>query len=146
MHLASVSWQIVSLKFSSWNIISFEQKQPINVQVFKLWSPLMNVHPLLLAIFETTRSEFVQFCITLWCHQDISSVTLWCHQDISSVFFSSSLIYFRQKEPIEVNFSNCWVLEWEFKFLMSYLKLPVNFYLDFASLFSIMIDNSSVLS
>ena len=135
MHLASVSWHIVSLKFSSWNIISFRQKQPINVQVFKFWSPLMKVHPLLLAIFETTRSEFVQFCITLWCHQDISSV-----------FFSSSLIYFRQKEPIEVNFSNFWVLEWEFKFLMSYLKLPVNFSLDFVALFSIMTDNSSVLS
>ena len=135
MHLASVSWHIVSLKFSSWNIISFRQKQPINVQVFKLWSPLMKVHPLLLAIFETTRSEFVQFCITLWCHQDISSV-----------FLSSSLIYFRQKEPIEVNFSNFWVLEWEFKFLMSYLKLPVNFSLDFVALFSIMTDNSSVLS
>ena len=135
MHLASVSWHIVSLKFFSWNIISFEQKQPTNVQVFKLWCPLMNVHPLVHAIFETTRSEFVQFCITLWCHQDISSV-----------FLSSSLIYFRQKEPIEVNFSNFWVLEWEFKFLMSYLKLPVNFSLDFVALFSIMTDNSSVLS
>ena len=78
-------------------------------------------------------------------------------------FFSSNLIYFRQKEPIEVKVSNFWLLEWEFKFLMSNLKpasqlffrpcitlqchnRSVNFSLDFSSLFSIMTDTSSVVS
>ena len=61
-------------------------------------------------------------------------------------FFSSNLTYFWQKEPIEVKFLDFWVVGWKFtKFLMSYLKPQVSFSLNFASLFSVMRDNSFVL-
>ena len=48
------------LKFFNWNILFFGQKEPINVQIFRLLSALMEVHPILHAIFETTRSGFIQ--------------------------------------------------------------------------------------
>ena len=49
----------------------------------------MKVDPIPNAIFETTSLEF-KFCI--------------------SVFFNSDLVYFGQKEPIEVKFSDFWVV------------------------------------
>ena len=62
-------------------------------------------------------------------------------------FFSLNLIYFGQKLPIEVKFSDFWVVGWKFtKFLKSYLKPQVSFSLNFASLFNLMGDKSSVLS
>ena len=48
------------LKFSNWNIICFGQKEPINVQFFRFLSALMKVHPIFYAIFETTKSKFIQ--------------------------------------------------------------------------------------
>ena len=67
-------------------------------------------------------------------------------KDNSSVFFYLKPLYFGQKEPIKVKFSDFWVFGWKFtKFLMSYLKLQVSFSLNFASLFSFTRDNSSVL-
>ena len=54
--LFSVIWHITPLKFSNWNILCFGQKEPINVQFFRLLGALMNVHPIPHAIFETTRS------------------------------------------------------------------------------------------
>ena len=56
-------------------------------------------------------------------------------------FFSSNLIYFGQKYPIEVKFLGFSVVGWNFiKFLMSYLEPQVNFSLNSASLFSVMRD------
>ena len=46
MHQLSVSWHIIPLKFFNWKIIFFGQKEPINVQFFKLLSALMKVHPI----------------------------------------------------------------------------------------------------
>ena len=69
MHHPSVSWHIIPLKFSNWNIICFGQKEPINVQFFRLLSALMKVHPIPHPIFETTRSKFIQFlhhCSVSW--------------------------------------------------------------------------------
>ena len=64
----------------------------------------------------------------------------------SFVLFYLKPLYFGQKEPVEVKFSDFWVVGWKFnKFLMSCLKLQVSFSLNFASLFSVMRDNSSVL-
>ena len=61
-------------------------------------------------------------------------------------FFSPSLIYFGQKEPNKVKFWDFWVVGWRFtKFLMSYLKPQVSFYLNIVSFFSVMRDNCSVL-
>ena len=43
-----------------WNIICFGQKEPINVEFFRLLNALMKVHPIPHAIFETTKSRFIQ--------------------------------------------------------------------------------------
>ena len=85
--------------------------------------------------FETTRSGFIQ----VLHHFEFI-------KDNSSVFFSSNHIYFGQKEPISIKFLDFWMVGWKFnKFFKSYLKPQVSFSLNFASLFSIMRDNSSVL-
>ena len=136
MHPLSVSWHIIPLKLSNWNIILFGQKESINVQFFKLLSALMKVQPIPHAIFETTRSGFIQIlhhCLVSW--------------KITPLYFcSSNLVYFGQKEPIENKFSDLWVVAWKFtKFLMTYLKSQVSFSLNFASFFSVMRDNSSAL-
>ena len=93
----------------------------------------MNVHSH--ACFETTRSRFIQ--ILQHCSMSWKITPLY--------FFYLKRLYFGQKEPVEVKFSNFWVVGWQFaKFLMSCLKLQVSFSLNFASLFSIMRDSSSV--
>ena len=137
MHHFSVSWQIFPMKFSSWNIISFGQKGPIKVQFSKLLSALMKLHTIIPhAIFESTRSAFIQ--ILHCCSVSWKITTLY--------FCSSNLVCFGQKEPIEKTFSDFWVVGWKFtKFHMSYLTAQVSFSLSFASLFSVMGDNCSVI-
>ena len=49
--------------------LCFGQKEPINVQFFRLLGALMKVHPIPHAIFETTRSGFIQIlhhCSVSW--------------------------------------------------------------------------------
>ena len=114
----------------------FGQNESIKVQFFRLLSALMKNHPILYAIFETTRSGFIQ--ILHHCSMSWKITSLY--------FYSSNLVYFGQKEPIENKFSDFWVVGWKFtKFLRSYLKPQVSFYLNFASLLSVMRNNSSVL-
>ena len=105
--------------FFNWNIICFWQKEPIKAQFFRLLSALMKVHPILHVSFETKRSGFIQ--ILHHCSMSWKIMPLY--------FFSSNLISFGQKEPIEVKFSNFWVVGWKFaKFLMSYLKPEVRLF------------------
>ena len=124
------------MKISSWNIICFGSKKPIKVQFFTSLSALMRVHPNPQTIFETIRSGFIQIlhhCSMSW--------------KITPLYLcSSNLVYFREKEQIEKEFSDFWVVGWKFaNFLMSYLKPQAGFSLNFASLFSAMRDNSSLL-
>ena len=104
--------------------------------LFRLFSALMKVHPIRHAIFETTRSGFIQIlhhCSVSW---KITPLYL----------FSSNLIYFGQKEHIKVKCSDFWVDGWKFtKLLISCLKPQVSFSLNFASLLSVTRDNSFVL-
>ena len=51
---------IISMKFSNWNIICFGLKEPIKVQFFRLLSALITFPSIPHAIFETPRSEFIQ--------------------------------------------------------------------------------------
>ena len=44
-------------------------KRAINVQLFRLLSALMKVHPIPHAIFETTWSGLFKCCITVQCHK-----------------------------------------------------------------------------
>ena len=82
----------------------------------------------------TTRSGFIQ----ILHHRSVS----W---KISPLyFFSSNIIHFGQKQPIEVKFVGFWVFGWKFtKFLMSNLKVnrQVSFSLNFASLFNVIGDS-----
>ena len=124
---------ITPIKYSSWNIIYFGQKEPIKVQFFSLLSALMKIYPISHTTFEFTRSGFIQ----VLRHSSVS----W---KITPMYFcSSNLVYFGQKEPIEKKF---WVFGWKFtKFLLSYLKPQISLYLNFSSIFSVMTDNCSVL-
>ena len=100
----------------------FRQKKPIKVQVFRLLSDLMKVHPIPHAIFKPQG-----------------------HFSMSWIF-CLNLIYFGQKEPIDVKFSDFWVVAWKFTdFVLLCLKPQVSLSLKFRSLFSVTSDNSSVL-
>ena len=102
LHCLSVSWHIIALKFSSWNIIYFGQKEPIKVQFYRLFSTLMKVHPISHVIFEITGSRFIP--ILYHCSVSWKITPLY--------FFGSNLVHFGQKEPIKVKFSEFWVVGW----------------------------------
>ena len=103
--------------------------------IFRLLGSLLKVHPTPYAIFEITRSGFIQIlhhCLVSWKITPL-------------YFFSSNLKYFGQKDPIKVKFLDFWVVGWKFtKFLMSFLEPRVSFSFNFASLFSARKHNSSV--
>ena len=135
MHHLSVSWHVIPLKFSSWNITLWTKRahQSTNFQIFEcfnesspnssyqFWNHKVKVYSTFISLFSVMKGN-------------------------SSVFFYLKPLYSGQKEPVEVKFSDFWVVGWNFtKFLMSLLKLQVGFSLHFPSLFSIMRDNSSVL-
>ena len=118
-----------------WNFLAgllcFGQKEPIKVQILTLLCVLMRVHPIPHARFQTTRSRFIQIlyhCSVSW--------------KITPLYFLSLNLYTLDKKQ----FSDFWMVRWKFtKFFMSCLKLRVSFSLNFASIFSVMRDNSSVL-
>ena len=125
----------IALKFSSWNIC-FGLKESMNLQFCKLLSAPMKFHPIPHVIFETTRSGFIW--ILDHCSLTCKIAPMW--------FFSSILTYLGQEEPIEVKFSDFWVVGWKFtKFLMPCLKPQVRFSLNFESLFSVMWYDTSIL-
>ena len=96
----------------------------------------MKIHPIPYAIFETTRSEFIE----ILHHNSVSWKIFPLH------FFSSNLIYFGPKGPIEVKFSDVLVFGWKFtKFFVSYWNHKPVFLKIFASLFSVMRVYSSLL-
>ena len=107
-----ITFQCHDAKFP-WNFLAellrFGQKEPIEVQILRLLCALTKVYPIPHANFETTRSRFIQIlhhCLVPW------KITPLC-------LFSSNLVYFGQKEPIKVKFSDLWVFGWKFtKFLM----------------------------
>ena len=49
--------------------LCFAQKEPIKVQFFRLLSALMEVPTIPHAIFETTRSRFIQILHHYQCHE-----------------------------------------------------------------------------
>ena len=80
--------------------------------------------------FECSNERSINSSCHFWSHEvrvySNSASLFSVMKDNSSVFFSSNLIYFGQKEPIEVKFSDFWVVGWNFtKLLMSYLKPQV---------------------
>ena len=97
------------------------------------------------------KSKFVEFVMPISKRQVDSSpnfASLFSFmKDNFSVFFSSNNIYFAQKKPIKVNFFlDFRVFKSKFvKFLMPILKRQGDSPPNFASLFSFMKDNSSVL-
>ena len=135
MHQLSVSWHLISLKFSSWSI-TLRTKRTHQIKNFKIFECFDEISP----------NSSCQF----WNHKvkDCSNfVSLFrVTKDNSSGIFYLKPLSFGQKEPIEVKFLDFWLFGWKFtQFLMSYLKLQVSFSLNYTSLSNIMGDNSSVL-
>ena len=92
MHYLSVSWHIISLEFSSWNMKSW--KEPIKVQIFRFLSALMKVHPIPHTSFETTKSRFIH----LSYHWSVS----WKVTPL--YFFISNLYTLDKRSPSKWNF------------------------------------------
>ena len=117
LHHLSVSWHIIPLKFSIWNITLWTKRvhQSSNFQIFKCFN-------------ESSPNFLCQF----WNHNVkvySNFASLFNVMKYNSfVFFYLKPLYFGQKEPAEVKFSllSGW---WKFnKFLMSCLKLQVSFF------------------
>ena len=125
MHHPSLSWHIIPLKFSSLNIICF-------CTIFQTLNALKKIHPITHAIFETIRSGFFQ--ILYHC----------------SVSWKINPLYFLAQTPYTLDRNspskwNLWTFEWLGENLPnSLLKPQINFSSNFASLFDVMRDKSSV--
>ena len=65
----SVSWHIIPLKFSNWNIICFGQEEPINVQFFRLLSALKKFTQFLMPFLKPKGQGLFKFYITVQCHE-----------------------------------------------------------------------------
>ena len=136
LHHHSVSWDMIPLKFSSWNITLWTERvnQSTNFQIFQCFN-------------ESSPNSSCQ----VWNHKvktnsNFASLFSVIKLFILCIFFYLKPLYFGWKEPVEVKFSIYWVVGWKFtKFLLSSLKLQVSFSLSFASVFSVLRDNYSVL-
>ena len=73
-HHPSVSWHIISLIFSGWNMICCGQEEPMNVQFFRLLSAPMKVHPILHAILNRKVRDHSKFASLFSVMKDNSSV------------------------------------------------------------------------
>ena len=118
MHHPSVSWHKTLLKYCSWNIICFGQKEPINVHFIQN--------------FKCSNESSPNSSCHLWNHKvrvysNFASLFTVMKNNIS-VFFSWNLTYFGQKELIEVKFPDFWVAGWKFTKFLSYLKPQVRFF------------------
>ena len=103
-HQVQIFSQLLALKLAKFLVIfqvtsqfslklRFGQKEPIKVSIFKIFGALMKVHPIPHASFETTKSRFIQ----ILHHYSVSC--LLC------IFYLKPL-YFGQKEPMEMKFSD----------------------------------------
>ena len=120
------------LYFFSSNTKYFLQKQPIS----RLSAAPVKVHQILHIIFQTKS----QFFFNVW----ISFSVMGDHSSILSL--AETLYAIDKSSPLKCKFSDLLLLTLKFiKFLMSFLEPRVSFSSNFASLFSVMRHNSSVL-
>ena len=136
MHQLSVSWHIIPLKFTSWSIMLRTKRahQIKNFQIFECFN-------------ESSRNSWCQF----WDYKvkvysnfvSLFSVT----KDNSSVFFLPLNLYtFDKRSPYRseiFRLLSVWVKIHQIFYVI--FETKVSFSLNFASLFSVMRDNSSVL-
>ena len=133
-----MSWKITRLYLCSSNNIFFGHKDPIKAKFF-------------FRLLKCSDQNLSNFLCQFWNGKSIplqvlySSSVSW--KIIPLCFFSSSSIYFAQKEPIKMKiYETFHILGSKFvKLLMPIFKRRVNSSPNFASLFSFMKDYSSVL-
>ena len=117
LHHPSVTWHIILLKSSDWNVTGFGQKRAYQCTIFQT--------------FECSNESSPSSS----CHFSIHKVKVYSKftslfsvmKDNSSVFFSLNLIHFGQKDAIKNKCPHFWVVGWKFtKFFMSCLKPKVS--------------------
>ena len=74
MHYSSVSWLIISLKCSDWNIVCFGQKEPMKVQFFRLLSALTSLPNSLYHFWNHKVRVYSNFALLFSIMKDNSSV------------------------------------------------------------------------
>ena len=133
----SVKFCITFQCYDTWFVSSvlaetlpFGQKKSIKVQIFRFLSALMKVYPIPHARFETTRSMFIQIlyqCSVSW--------------KITPLY----LYTFDKKSPSSEIFrlSSGWVKIQQILYVM--FETTSQFFLNFASLFSVMRYSSSII-
>ena len=133
--LLSVSWKIAPLYFCSSNLADFRQNEAIKNK-FSHFSELGENSPNSSCNIWNHKSVFFNF----QHHSSVSwEITLLC-------FFGWNFIWFGQKGPSKVQILRLSSVESKFvKLFMSYFKAQVSSSSNFASFFSVMTHNSSVL-
>ena len=118
------------------NIIYFGERSQLNSKCFRFSSARVKIRQIPHVNFEMTSQFLFKFCIILHCYDTWFLCRFLVHT------FSS----LDKRIPSKSQFWYFQVLWWKFaKFLMSFVKQQVTFSSNFASLFNVMKDNSSVL-
>ena len=96
------------------NVIYFEQKGSIKVQIFETFMCLDQIH-LMLFIFETTRGFFFKFCITLHYNPSVLFlVTFHVSSQKSEIVYIHGILFFKPyKVSAEKALRTC--LSWHWK-------------------------------
>ena len=116
------------LFFSSNNILydALIKKIPLKCKFLRLSGAWVNIHQIPCVNFEKTTQVLLNFWIILHCHDTFSTL--------------------EKRIPSKSQFWDFQVLRWKFTiFIMSFSKPQVSFSSNFASLFSAIKDNSSIL-
>ena len=132
---SSVSWKINPLYLFSSNNIYFVQKEPIKVKIFDT--------------FKCSGQNLPNSSCQFW-NDTLIPLQILYHSSVSwkitpMYFFSSTSIYFAQKEHIKVNIFETFKCSGQnYWFVKSILKRQVNSSSNFASFFIVMTHNSFV--
>ena len=133
MHHVSVSWHIIHLKFSSRNITLWTKRAHESTN-FQILSALIKVDPIPHVSFGTTRPRFIQ----ILHHCSVSWNIILC------IFLFQTFILWTEGARRNEIFRLEWLSEKSTNSL-SCFKLQAGYSIYFASPFSVMRDNSSVL-
>ena len=124
------------LYYFSSNIKYFWQKYPIKVQIFRFSTARVKIHQISHVIFQTKNEFLFKVWITLQCHER----KLFC------TFLANTLYATDKSSTSKCKCSDLPVLTLKFtKFAMQFLKPWASFTSNFASLPSVMRDNSTEL-
>ena len=110
------------------------------MKIFRLLAPPMKVSQITYVIYKTTSQVFLNYCTTLQCH------VMSYHDTQFLCNFFAQLYISQTKKSLKMQIISSVSATVKFnKFLMPFMKAQVIFSSNFASIFSIIVHNPSVI-